>query len=354
MKDLPRAAQGSTVVLDADVYNTLVDTLRRLDSWSVAPPLHLIRDAAGNHLSTRSSAEQVLVGIIGVESGGGRYQGTILSGQSTGSTSTNFQLRSSETQSATDGPIAQIQSGNFVNNALVINVLEQYVGNSHILWAPTGQTSPPSDWGAFFAFGRIMGQTNENPARTIVYIEGWPMAPIWAKITAQGSAGTYQGRIFPGHIADYMTDAGPIYTTSGGSSSIIEGNLPSADNCWINNAFEQRAGLGTCQLPVGVYVPGYIVGFSDQNQVGNSATPWYAVWTMTPPYASDIAHQVQPTEVTAYTAGDDPGESTLPFGINEVDMLNAAKADIANLYASLNNLYNNLKGAGYIGQDPTR
>jgi hypothetical protein len=199
-----------------------------------------------------------------------------------------------------------------------------------------------------------MGQTNENPARTIVYIQGWPMAPIWAKITALGGAGTYQGRIFQGHIADYMTDAGPIYDTSGGNSSIIEGNLPSADNCWINNAFEQRAGLGTCQLPVGVYVPGYIVGFSDQNQVGNSATPWYAVWTMTPPYASDIVHQVQPTEVTGYTAGDDPGESTLPFGINEVDMLNAAKADIANLYASLNNLYNNLKEAGYIGQDPAK
>jgi hypothetical protein len=35
-------------------------------------------------------------------------------------------------------------------------------------------------------------------------------------------------------------------------------------------------------------------------------------------------------------------------------MLNAAKADIANLYASLNNLYNNLKEAGYIGQDPAK
>jgi hypothetical protein len=352
MKDLPRAAQGSTVVLDAEVYNAIVDTLRRLDSWSVAPPLHLLRDAAGNHLCTKGVAEQVLVGIIGVETGGGRYKGTILSGGSTGSTSTNFQLRSSLTQSATDGPVPQLQSGNFVNNALVVNVLEQYVGNSHMLWAPTGQTSPPSDWGAFFAFGRVMGQTSENPSRTIVYIEGWPMAPVWAKITTQGGGGTYTGRIFPGHIADYMTDAGPIYSTSSGATTIIESNLPSVDNCWINNAWEQRAGLGTCQLPVGVYVPAYVVGFTDQNQVGDSTTPWYAVWTMTPPYASAIADVIESPSSAGYVAGSDPVESPQTFGVYEIRMMNAMQADIQNLYASLNNLYDNLRGAGYIGQSP--
>jgi hypothetical protein len=349
MKDLPRAAQGSTVVLEADVYNTIVDTLIRLDSWSVAPPLQLVRDGAGNHLSSRGGPFGLaLVQIIGTESGGGRYKGTLLSGLSTGSTSTNFQLRPSLTQSATDGPVAQTGSGGYANNALVINILEQFVG-SHMLWAPEGQLSPPSGWGAFFAFGRIMGQTNENPSRTIVYIEGWPMAPIWAKITVQASNGQYNGRIFPGHVADYLTQAGPIYSNSSGDNSYLEVNLPSTDNCWINNAFEQRAQLLTCQLPVGVYVPGFIVGFT--NQPG-SAAPWYAVWTMTPPYASDLADQPQALQCASYTAGSMPTESALTYGVNEQHMLNAIKADIENLYATLVDLYQNLKNAGYIGQQP--
>lgn len=349
MKDLPRAADGATVVLDADVYNTIAETLRRLDSWSVAPPLQLIRDGAGNHLSTRSVGDQALVQIIGTETGGGRYKGTLLIGQSTGSTSTNFQLRPSLTQSATDGPVAQTNSGGYVNNALVINVLEQFVPNSHMLWAPQGQLFPPSSWGAFFAFGRIMGQTNEDPSRTIVYVEGWPMAPVWVKITVHSTNGQYTGRIFPGHVADYLAQAGPIYSNSGGNNSYLELNVPSADNCWINNGWEQRAQLSVCQLPVGVYVPGFIVGFS--NQAGSSA-PWYAVWTMTPPFAADLAEQPVPPASAFYTAGSQPSETPQTFGINEINMMNAIKSDIEGLYATLNDLYLNLKNAGYIGQLP--
>ena len=300
--------------------------------------------------------ELALVQIIGTETGGGYYKGTLMRGLSNGGNggaggtiaSKNFQLRPSLTQSATDGPLATTNYG-YVNNALVINVLEQFVPGSHMLWAPQGQLSPPSGWGAFFAFGRIMGQTSEDPSRTIVYIEGWPMAPVWAKITVHSTNGQYTGRIFPGHVADYLAQAGPIYSNSGGNNSYLELNVPSADNCWINNGWEQRAQLPLCQLPVGVYVPGFIVGFS--NQAG-SAAPWYAVWTMTPPFVSDLADQPVAPSSPYYTAGAVPTETPETFGINEIHMLNAAASDIANLYVTLNDLYQNLKKAGYIGQLP--
>ena len=115
MTPLPRAAPGSVVSLDGDLYNFIADQLQRLDKWTVQPPLNLQQTPAGNLLSMApSSSELVLVAILGTETGGGYYHGSILYGSSnggTGGTNTNspatynFQLEYTTGQTQTDGPV---------------------------------------------------------------------------------------------------------------------------------------------------------------------------------------------------------------------------------------------------------
>jgi hypothetical protein len=313
MKPLPRAASGTVVSLDADLYNFLADNLERMDKWVVKPPLNLQQTPAGNLLSMSpiSSDELVLVAVIGTETGGGRYQGSILSGNSTGSTTTNFQLEPTESQSATDGPLPATDS--YPNNALVINVLESYVGGSHLLYAPVGEY--------FYAYGRIMGKTTETTPRTIVYLQSWPIMPVVAKITGARSleqGGVYRGEIVRGQFPSASSSWNELWSEA---ASI---GITGTENCWIVNTWEQTylADLGTNALTVGQYVLGFTCGFPVGADPGGTTTndTWYMVYTMTPPQAQAVTI-TPPTGVTA--------------------------TDIENLYLELGALYNNLKSAGY-------
>ena len=202
MKPYPRAniSEGDGVTLSPDLYNRIVEDIERLDRLSVMPPLFMTGGASGTTIGFQSTpAELVLVAIIGTETGGGRYQGSILYGQSTGNTSNNFQLQSQTNQSATDGPAPVTTSnGAFVNNALVINMNEP-VRQRHAcaVMAITAEL--------FYVVGRAMGFTSESTPRTIVYVQNWPIVPVIAKITGiyqSTLGGVYYGRIAPGSIRE--------------------------------------------------------------------------------------------------------------------------------------------------------
>ncbi|MGD0542726.1 MAG: hypothetical protein ABSB33_14520, partial [Tepidisphaeraceae bacterium] len=170
MKPYPRAniSEGDGVAISPELYNRIVEDIERLDRMAVMPPLFMTSGGSGSTIGLRlSPAELVLVAIIGAETGGGRYQGSILYGNSTGNTSNNFQLQAQTNQSATDGPEPLTNSNQtLVKNALVINLMEPNVGGSHILWGNTADM--------IYAVGRVMGFTSETTPRTIVYIETWP------------------------------------------------------------------------------------------------------------------------------------------------------------------------------------
>jgi hypothetical protein len=172
MKPYPRASnsEGAGVTLSADLYNRMVEDIERLDKLSVMQPLTISRGGGGTsigiNLPTAPQTQLALVAIIGIKDengnvmGGGKYSGSILTGNSTGNTSNNFQLQPSQTQSATDGPTMQLTSGESpVNNALVINIREQFVPGSHVLYANQADF--------YYCWGRVMGMTTEATPRTI-------------------------------------------------------------------------------------------------------------------------------------------------------------------------------------------
>ena len=101
MKPYPRAniSEADGVTLSPDLYNRIVEDIERLDRLSVMPPLFMTGGASGTTIGFQSTpAELALVAVIGTETGGGRYQGSILYGTSTGNTSNNFQLQSQTNQ----------------------------------------------------------------------------------------------------------------------------------------------------------------------------------------------------------------------------------------------------------------
>jgi hypothetical protein len=274
-----------------------------------------------------------LVAIIGAETGGGRYQGSILYGQSTGNTSNNFQLQPQTNQSATDGPTPLTNpSGTLVKNALVINLMEPDVGGSHILWGNTADM--------IYAVGRVMGFTSEATPRTIVYIQNWPIMPVIAKVTGQASyGGVYYGRIVQGQFA-----SGSNFGSTSPLSSLNPGFLPNVENCWITNNWEQTYGtLGRGALSIGQYVWGLVAGLPQYSSItstnSSASNIWYQVYTWFPPQSAALTHGIQ-NLVTNQTANS-------TYTINEQAMLNNLKTDISNIQASLNNLYENLKIAGY-------
>jgi hypothetical protein len=336
MKPYPRAniSEGDGVTLSADLYNRMVEDIERLDRLAVMPPLSMTSGGSGATISLNAQPrELVLVAIIGTETGGGRYQGSILYGNSTGNTSNNFQLVATQTQSATDGPAPlQNSDSSYVNNALVINVVEQFVNSSHMLY--------PNNSYYFYAVGRVMGYTAETTPRAIVYIDNWPVYPVIAKITGlyqSTPGGVYYGRIVQGQFVN-----GSNFSYTFALSGLNSAYLPSVDTCWISNNWEQTYGTPNHNaLSVGTYVWGLMVGFPAFSiQDGTSSyDTWYQVYTWFPPQSATLTHTIQ-NLVTSQTAGTS-------YTINEQTMLNNLKTDVSNIQSSLSNLYSNLKSAGY-------
>jgi len=338
LKPYPRASisEADGVTLSPDLYNRIVEDIERLNRMTVMPPLFMTGGGSGTTIGFQATpGELVLVGILGIETGGGRYQGTIFFGDSTGSTSSNFQLQSQPNQTETDGPARQSGSGGAaVNNALVVNLNEPYVNGTHVLFGNSSQT--------FYAVGRVMGFTPENTPRTIVYIEIWPISPVIAKITGTyqtTSGGVYYGRIVQGQFAT-GSDFGYNFPLANLSTSY----LPTVDNCWITNNWEQTYGIQAHNgLTVGQYIWGFTAGFPQYSATsgGNSSSNnvWFQVYTWFPIQSATLSHTIQ-NPTTGQTANSS-------YGINEQTMLNNLKTDVSNLQAALSNLYANLKSAGH-------
>lgn len=292
--------------------------------------------------------EMVLVAIIGIDQGtadtsGGYYQGSILFGGSNGGagdfTGTNppgtynFQLLGSQTQNQTDGPAPrQNTDSTYVNNALVINLPEQFVNGSHMLY--------PNNSTYYCVLGRKMGMTKEANPRTIVYVDSWPVKPVIAKITGQYQStpgGVYYGRIVQGQFVN-----GSNFGYSFALNSLSSEYLPSVDTCWITNNWEQTYGTPNHDaLAVGTYVWGLMVGFPAYSVADGTSSydTWYQVYTWFPPQSATLTHTIQNLETTQ-TAGTS-------YTSNEQTMLNNLKTDLSNIQAALANLYSNLKAAGY-------
>ncbi|HEX4056225.1 MAG TPA: hypothetical protein VHX86_18345 [Tepidisphaeraceae bacterium] len=338
MKPYPRAniSEGDGVTLSADLYNRMVEDIERLDRLAVMPPLFMTGGGSGTTIGLRSTpAELALVAIIGTETGGGRYQGSILYGNSTGNTSNNFQLQAQTNQSATDGPAPQTNSdGSLVNNALVINLMEPYVNGTHLLWGNTAFM--------MYAVGRVMGFTSETNPRTIVYVDNTPLFPVIAKIT-----GTYEstyGGVYYGRTVEGQFATGSNFGYAFPLSSLNPAFLPTVDNCWITNQWEQTYGAASRNsLAEGTYVWGFVVGFPQYSIItsGNTSATniWYQMYTWFPPQSATLVHPVQ-NLTTSQTANS-------TYAINEQTMLNNLKTDVTNIQAALSNLYANLKAAGY-------
>ena len=207
----------------------------------------------------------VLVRVNGIEKGGGRYGGAILTGNSAGKTDTNFQLAPAPApdtpiQTETDGPTVPLDSsGNPANNALIVNVREPYVSNLHMLMPAQGYS--------MYCLGRVMGATNETPSRTIVYVDEWPYVPAFAQITgtfdSENSAGIYYGKLVQGQ---FNTNDNDGYES--GFKNWASQFVTTKETCWISNVWEQNiatpgvGGAGTTHLlPIGTIVPGTLTGY---------------------------------------------------------------------------------------------
>jgi hypothetical protein len=342
MKPYPRASQSEAdgVALPASLFNRMVEDLERLGRLSVQPPLTLSQGPAGATLGiNRPIGEIVLVAIIGAETGGGRYKGSILYGSSTGSTTTKFQLSQdvagTGAQTETDGPAFFIDTTSdqyvAVNNALVVNVMEPYVTATHVLHA--GTSSSP-----LFTLGKVMGYTAEATPRTIVYVETWPMQPVIAKITTVQSPnnGVYGGRILQGQFCD-GNNFGELYAIT----QLDPSNLPTADNCWINNTWEKVNGSNVGLLTAGTFVFGLTAGFPAAVLNGTTVTAYYQVYTWLPPQSPALTSPPQPLATPpSQFAGT-------TYTTNEQQLLNNLKHDLTNLYNTFTNYYANMQLAGY-------
>lgn len=283
--------------------------------------------------------EWVLVRIIGTETGGGYYKGSIVRGVSNGGAGDltgsnppatyNFQLQNAgQTQTQTDQPQLVPVSGSYVNNALVVNVNEPYLTGTHMLF---GTSSMP-----VFVWGRVQGVTKETKPRTIVYVESWPLFPVIAKITAQygtSPRGIYYGKLAQGQFATGSNASAPAVIGLGSSF------FATSDNCWINNIWENVYSTSSAGLPANTYVLGFATGFPFGGPPTAGSNTVAQVYTMTPIQSATLTHTIQ-NIVTAQTANSS-------YGINEQTMMNNLKTDVSNLQAALSNLYANLKAAGY-------
>ncbi|MGA2584763.1 MAG: hypothetical protein ABSG31_15915 [Tepidisphaeraceae bacterium] len=340
MTPLPRAAPGSVVSLDGDLYNFIADQLQRLDKWTVQPPLNLQQTPAGNLLSMApSSSELVLVAILGTETGGGYYHGSILYGSSnggTGGTNTNspatynFQLEYTTGQTQTDGPVWQTASGGgAVNNALIVNLPEQFVASHKLYYSGQGLFT--------YAVGRVMGKTSESTPRTIVYIDEWPIRPVICKITSaysQTIGGTYEGEIVAGPFASSSN------TFNFPLQDIAPNGIIGTSDCWITNVWEQANVVNSAanQIANGTFVPGLLCGWPLGTGTGSGV--WYQVYTWYPIQAATPGASL----ATQLTTGMAAGTAYTP---NEQLMLNRLVSDMTNVHTFIASFYANMKHAGY-------
>ncbi len=153
------------------------------------------------------------------------------------------------------------------------------------------------------------------------------------------NGGVYYGRIVQGQFA-----TGSNFGYNFPLSSLNTAFLPSVDNCWITNNWEQTYGtLGHNALVANQYVWGLMCGqpqFSNITPTNTDANNiWYQVYTWFPPQSAALTHGIQNLNTTQ------TANST--YAINEQTMLNNLKSDVSNLQAALSNLYANLRAAGY-------
>jgi hypothetical protein len=319
---------------DQDGVDAIRDGVKRAQKWGT-PSL------GGDSGSHRLQFSQVMVGVIGIETGlgSGYYKGTIYYGTSNGGNGGNasnvpakynFQIQQQSVQTQIDGPKPLTDAnGSFINNALVVNLAEPNVVGSHILYDNTAFV--------YCAIGRIMGATAEATPRTIVYVDSWPLRPVVAEITAHNGDGMYVGRIGQGRFSDGSSISGGLYFAEAGSS------LPTQANCMISNGWEQSYAANANLLAVGTYVIGVTTGQTNASPLidgnANGSDIFYEVFTWTQPQMTAITGGIQAV-TTIQTAN-------ATYGTNEENMLNALKADMNNLRAELHTLYSNLQGFGY-------
>ncbi|MDP9175609.1 MAG: hypothetical protein M3O30_17335 [Planctomycetota bacterium] len=309
---------------------------------------HLVHNSHGSitigHTDTApdvpppSIQETVLVEIIGKEaSGPGRYQGSIVYGNSTGNNSNTFQIDATTFQSAVDGPVPKINGGGNINNALVMNLAEMYIPDSHQLWNLESAHNA-------FVQGRIVGYTSENPPRACVYVDAWGTKPCLVKITKDhtntlpegGTGGVYQGKILA-----WCLDAVTYFSAVLPAVAAVPDVLPSTENCWILNHWEQTyvypsgATAGETVLPLN----SIIFGFASGNYQQSTEQPLRTVYTFTPPQMPVLSPAIAFIQTSGTAGGTYTGGEEL--------MLNSLKTDVTNLRASLLALYTNLKNAGY-------
>jgi len=298
--------------------------------------------------------ETALLAIIGIDAGGGGgcYQGNILRGQSTGMDGTkewgldstviptgndpqvgkfDFQLTSSYVSNIVDGPYPAVHgTGQYTNNALVINLYEQYVPGSHLLYV---------DMDALvYVIGKYQGMTDEDTPRAIYYVQPVINIPLIVMITGaeqSGEYGWYYGKIAPGFFGQD--------SVTGGDPPAIPDVLPANANCWVGNISQN--GKSTGALPINEPVVAFLVGYGGgpiPSVAGQPAGTYnYVAFTFTtapanPPSFTPVAIGTTQTALATYTS-------------NEEAMLNSLRQDVNNLHDALAALYTTLVSAGLCG-----
>jgi hypothetical protein len=164
--------------------------------------------------------------------------------------------------------------------------------------------------------------------------------PVMAKI--DGVYDTTNGGVYYGKIVQGLfSNAANSYTSL--QSFYAAEQLPSVDDCWIINNWEQIyiPESGHNSLPTGSYVHGLMTGFPVGALDGSGASftdaTWYLVNCWMPP-------QAVATSIAAVVTTQSANSS---YGANEQTMMNNLKQDVDNLRSELFTLYSNLKNAGY-------
>ena len=104
----PRQISSSAVTLDPELFNYIAENLKRLDKWTVRPPLNLQQTPAGNLLSLSPTppGKWFWSSSPASKPGAGKYSGAILAGKSTGAVTNTFQLDPPPRCQTVDGPAA--------------------------------------------------------------------------------------------------------------------------------------------------------------------------------------------------------------------------------------------------------
>jgi len=113
LKPYPRAniSEGDGITLSPELYNRIIEDIERLDRMAVMPPLFMTSGGSGSTIGLNlSPAELVLVAIIGAETGGGKYQGSIFYGKKHGQYVQHFSVAASNKSDGNRRSGAAVQS----------------------------------------------------------------------------------------------------------------------------------------------------------------------------------------------------------------------------------------------------